>query len=362
MTIKELKDTLTIDNIRTLVELMGGVISYEDDDQWISNTICHGGKKQKLYFYKDDKNFHCYSECGHMDIITLVQKVNDFEYINQAINWICIKLNIDNCEYGFGKQEPLDDWKFIHSLKSKRIRNNDKVEEFTILPKSILNMFQPLYHLDWINEGISIETMKKYNISYSTWQQKIVIPHYDINGNLIGIRGRTMIEEEIETFGKYAPLRTGNSDRKFYNHNLGNNLYGLHVNKDVILSKRKIMLVESEKSVLQCDTIFGDDNFTVALCGSNLTKQQIKIILSLKPIEVIIALDRQYEFVGSDEYLKWEKKIKDKFITPLVPYTKVSVLWDTVGLLDYKDSPTDKGKDVLLQLMDDKIYGRTINK
>ena len=122
------------------------------------------------------------------------------------------------------------------------------------------------------------------------------------------------------------------------------------------------MLVESEKSVLQCDTIFGDDNFTVALCGSNLTKQQIKIILSLKPIEVIIALDRQYEFVGSDEYLKWEKKIKDKFITPLVPYTKVSVLWDTVGLLDYKDSPTDKGKDVLLQLMDDKIYGRTINK
>ena len=36
----------------------------------------------------------------------------------------------------------------------------------------------------------------------------------------------------------------------------------------------------NEKSVLQCDTIFGDDNFTVALCGSNLTKQQIKIILN----------------------------------------------------------------------------------
>ena len=72
-------------------------------------------------------------------------------------------------------------------------------------------------------------------------------------------------------------------------------------------------------------------------------------------------MDRQYEFVGSDECLKWQKKIKDKFITPLVPYAKVSVLWDTVGLLDYKDSPTDKGKDVLLQLMDDKIYGRTIS-
>ncbi len=34
------------------------------------------------------------------------------------------------------------------------------------------------------------------------------------------------------------------------------------------------MLVEAEKSVLQTDTMFGDKNFTVALCGSNLTDYQ----------------------------------------------------------------------------------------
>ena len=34
----------------------------------------------------------------------------------------------------------------------------------------------------------------------------------------------------------------------------------------------------------------------------------------------------------------------------------VTVLWDVNGLLNYKDSPTDKGKETLLQLMDNKIY------
>ena len=34
----------------------------------------------------------------------------------------------------------------------------------------------------------------------------------------------------------------------------------------------------------------------------------------------------------------------------------VSVLWDTNDLLGYKDSPTDRGKEILLQLMDNKIY------
>ena len=72
--------------------------------------------------------------------------------------------------------------------------------------------------------------------------------------------------------------------------------------------------------------------------------------------EVIIALDKQYEVVDSEECKKWAKHIKEKIIDKLSPYVIVTVLWDTSGLLDYKDSPTDKGKETLLQLMDSKIY------
>ena len=121
------------------------------------------------------------------------------------------------------------------------------------------------------------------------------------------------------------------------------------------------MLVEAEKSVLQTDTMFGDDNFTVALCGSNLTDRQIKIILELGVREVIVALDKQFTTIDSEECVKWAKMIKEKIVNRLAPYVKVSILWDTKNLLDYKDSPTDKGKEVLLQLMQDKLYGETSN-
>ena len=79
------------------------------------------------------------------------------------------------------------------------------------------------------------------------------------------------------------------------------------------------------------------------------------MILSLGLREVIVALDRQYEKLGNEEHNKWVEHIKKNIILPLVPYVNISIIWDTNNLLDYKDSPTDKGKDILLKLMENKI-------
>lgn len=50
-------------------------------------------------------SFHCYTECGQLDIIGVVMGYKDYEQeeFQKAINWICVKLNLDNCEYGFRK-------------------------------------------------------------------------------------------------------------------------------------------------------------------------------------------------------------------------------------------------------------------
>lgn len=355
MTAQDLKDKLTEEDIRTLLlDHMGATIFYEDEEQWISDTICHHGSRPKLYYYKDSSSFHCYTECGQMDILAVVMGYKGYEpeELHKAINWICIKLNIDNCDYGFGKQEQISDWDFISKYK----RNNKKeIVNKPLVPydKSILRIFQKLYTEEWIKEGISILTMEKYNIMYSTWQQKIIIPHFDVNSQLIGVRGRSLLDEDIEIFGKYTPFKVG---RRFYNHSLGQNLFGLNHNMKAIQKKRKIMLVEAEKSVLQTDTMFGDENFTVALCGSNLTDYQKGMILMLGVREVIVALDKQYMTLDSDECKKWAAHIKSKIIDKLSPYVIVTVIWDTNDLLSYKDSPTDDGKDTLLKLMDNKIY------
>lgn len=354
MTAQELKSKLTEDDIKKLLELMGATFYYEDDDMWITDTICHHGTKPKLYFYKDSMSFHCYTECGQLDIIGVVMGYKGYEQeeFQKAINWISVKLNLDNHVYGFGKQEQISDWEFIKKYKkNKKVKPKDKI----LVPydKNILNIFQHFYCQSWIEEGISVETMKKYNILYSTWQQKIIIPHYDMNNNLVGVRSRALLPDDIELFGKYAPFKICN---KFYNHSLGLNLFGLNHNINAIQKKRKIMLVEAEKSVFQTDTMFGEDNFTVALCGSNLTDYQKGMILMLGVREVIVALDKQYQTLDSDECKNWSQHIKDKIIDKLSPFVSVSVLWDSTNLLGYKDSPTDRGKETLLKLMENKIY------
>ena len=365
MTASELKERLTEEDIKVLLTThMNAEISYEDDVQWISTTVCHHGTSQKLYYYKDSMAFHCYTECGQMDILGLVIGFLDIEdderKLYKAINWICKKINIDNCEYGFGntKEATITDWDFIKKIKGHRRKKLDRGRiEKVVYDSSIMKIFTEQYYQGWIDEGISIESMQKYSIMYSTWQQRIIIPHYDIGNNLVGVRGRAMLEDDVEQYGKYTPFRIG---KYFFNHTLGQNLYGLNQNIKAVQDKRKIMLVEAEKSVLQTDTMFGDDNFTVALCGSKLTDYQMGMIRMLGVREVIVALDRQYEVVGSKEYDKWIRHINKYFNKPLSPYVKVTVLLDTFSLLPYKASPTDMGKETLLELMDNKIYVGTV--
>lgn len=356
MDAKELKNKLNPEQIKIILESLGGVIWYEDDEKIILNTICHGGDSpNKLYYIKDGNYFFCYTHCGQTDIFAIVSEVKDFN-LPQSINYICTLLGISQMKEGFGKEESvlLDDWTFINSYKRKYEKINKIDKECEVLDENTLNMFQKIYSDDWVKDGISLEVMEKYNILYSTLKQSIIIPHYNVENKLIGIRQRATIQEDIDCFGKYTPFSICGD---MYNHPLSTNLYGLNRNKDCIKRTKKVMIVESEKGALQAATMFGvDNNFTVALCGcSKISKIQRQLLQDLGVVEVIIALDRQYEKVGSEEYKKWRDHITNKIINPLLPYFNVSVIWDTEGLLGYKDSPTDRGKEVLLKLMKSKI-------
>ena len=129
----------------------------------------------------------------------------------------------------------------------------------------------------------------------------------------------------------------------------------MHVVKDKILKCKKVMLVEAEKSVLQAYSYFREDSFVVGLCGFNITQTQIKIILKeLKVEEVIVGFDRDYEESDSYEATAYYQKIIKK-VAPLVPFCRVYLVLDKENRLEYKDSPTDRGKDILVKLMKEKI-------
>ena len=189
--------------------------------------------------------------------------------------------------------------------------------------------------------------MDKFNILYSISQNKIIIPHYDINNNLIGIRGRALNKWEIENIGKYMPVKIENT---WYKHPLSLNLYGLNINKDNIRKNGYVFLFEAEKSVLQFEN-FQQDNCAVAVCGSNFNKFQLNLLIKeCHPKEIIICFDKE-ENKGEDKYFMKLWNICQKYKN----YCNFSFIYDRENLLDMKDSPSDKGELIFNQLKEKRV-------
>lgn len=341
--VEKIKNKLTTEDVDRLIYSFGGTKGADLDEYNIYSTVCHnhdGTGKHKLYFYKNSKTFYCYTGCQSLDIIGLVESALELDF-KKSISYLSDFLNIQNtlAPVGFGK---------ILSLKPVEKQEQEDIE--VILPtfdNNILNLFMKFNCPEWLSEGISPETMSKYSIMYYLDQHKIIIPHYNIEGELVGIRGRALLKEDLDKGQKYMPVYIGD---KGYTHSLMNNLYGLNLTKQTIEKIKKVIVFEGEKSVLLMDTFYGEFNCSVAVCGSKIHKSHARILNELGVEEVVIAFDKQYRNLHEKDL--WRKKIY-KSLKYLLPFCKVSVIWDDIenGLLAYKDSPVDKGKEIFKKLL-----------
>ena len=203
------------------------------------------------------------------------------------------------------------------------------------------------YPPEWLNDGISEQTMDKFNIRYSTIQNKIIIPHYNINNELVGIRGRALNEWEVENIGKYMPVQI---EGKWYSHPLSLNLYGLNFTKNNVKKNRICYIFESEKSVMQCDG-FQMDNCAAAVCGSQLNKWQVKILIKeCHPQEIVVCFDKE-EQPPDEVYFNKLYKLCSKYKN----YANFSFIYDREKLLEMKDSPSDKGEEIFRRLLDKRV-------
>ena len=361
-----LKNKLTINQISQLLAELGGEPTIEKNGSiLIAQTICHnhpGEGSHKLYYYDNTKLFKCYTDCSStfdiFELIIKIKKLNDNIELSlkDAINFVAAFFNLqdDNFENGFFNLESAEDWKILSKYDRRKEKENfSQTVELKTLNKDLLKYMPTPHILSWEQEGISSEVMLNRGICYNPISQAILIPHYDIKGNLIGIRERTLVEEN-EVYGKYHPaiLKT-----VMYNHPLGFNLYNLNNSKDAISSIKKAIVWEGEKSCLLYASYFGEENdITCAVCGSSLTNYQVQLLLSLGVEEIIIGFDKQFQTEGDEEWKRWTKKLTD-IHTQYGKLCQISFLFDKEGkFLKYKDSPIDEGKDIFLQLFKERIY------
>ena len=359
----EIRQALGLENIYDLLIEWGGDPEYTEFGI-LSSTICHnppGEGSRKLYFYENTGLFRCYTGCDSaFDIFELCSKVMKIQYdeefdLNDSVLWVARRVGLSGMIKDDDMGKTLDDWKILSNYsRIQEIELKDNKVTLKDYDKTILDRLNyKIKILPWLDEGISQEVIDKAHIGFYPGADQITIPHYDINGRFVGLRGRTMCKNEAELYGKYRPMKINN---QLYNHPLGMNLYGLNWSKNAIGIMKKAIIFESEKSVLKYATDFGwNNNISVACCGSNISSHQIQLLLDCGAQEIIIAFDRQFQEIGDAEFqhLKLNLlKIRTKFKNDVL----ISFIFDKNMITGYKDSPIDDGKEKFLQLYKERIF------
>lgn len=183
----------------------------------------------------------------------------------------------------------------------------------------------------WEQEGISFESMEKFQVRYDPFSDRIVYPIRNMKGDIINVCGRTLDpdykEKKLRKYTYFKPL------------GILDTIYGFAENREEIMKKKEIILFEGAKSVMIANS-WGICN-TGAILTSHLNPYQFKELIKMG-VKIVFALDAEVDIR------------EDINIMKLIPYAPVYWVRNRRGLLDDKDSPVDKGEEVFRTLYEER--------
>lgn len=341
MTISELKEYIYNEKKieYVLKELGCHDIRYNEQKEYYSAAHIDGDNPMGIVIRNNEHlNYRSFSRGidyeDNKDLISLVESTKKLSFVD-ALKYLHKILDLP---FEFKKQEEKPKKKFDPLNVFKRVLRNNRnvinVEDIHILDDKLLNDYVPLLHINWLKQGITDRTRKKFKLAYSYKYRRVIIPlHYWMTGELLGFNQRTTVENYEEfNIKKYFITPT-------YPKHL--NLYGLYENYETIQKAGYVVVAESEKSVLKRDSL--GDGTVVALSGKTMSDEQARILMGLN-VEVVIALDKD---VDINEVRFLCEKFKN--------IRKVSYIWDFMGVLDSKDAPMDARNKDYQFLFDNRI-------
>jgi len=188
----------------------------------------------------------------------------------------------------------------------------------------------------WLSEGISAQSMERFQVRYDSVSNRLVFPVREMASNIINVCGRTLDENFKEKrIPKYIYMRTIGAMPT---------IFGFADNEPFIREANQLILFEGSKSVMLADT-WGIRN-TGALLTSHLSEWQMRELIRLQ-IPVVFALDKEIEVRA------------DKRICKLSKYVMVEAIVDTNGLLQPQMAPVDAGVETFQRLFNTRVRIRS---
>lgn len=206
--------------------------------------------------------------------------------------------------------------------------------------ESILGSYSQKHSMLFLMDGINHSTQDKFQIGYDFDSMRITIPQWNMNGELVGVMGR-LNSRSCSSGSRWFPIIPCSR---------GLTLYGYHLNYADIQRQRQCVILESEKSVMQMDSM--GLNYGLATCTNSISNIQAKYIKALMVEEVIVGFDE-----GLEEEQLIEAAQKVKIHNPLFK-NKVGYIFDENNELlpkGSKASPTDLGIRTFKKIMRTKV-------
>lgn len=222
----------------------------------------------------------------------------------------------------------------------KKIIQSDRLEEEYLTEHSELEL-PPAGCLSerFLKDNIPLITQEEWGVRYSHEDDAILIPIYSFDGKLVGCKARANTDDDYNhrwwAYIGYPKTQVA---------------YGLWQNYPKIINGKSVFIFESEKSVLQCSGYgFGS---AVAVAGHSISRTQKRIIQSLMCDNVVVAFD---EGLDEDEVRAEAEKLK---VNNHIIANRVGYVYDRdhdVLKAGSKDSPSDNGKQALIELLKKKV-------
>ena len=232
--------------------------------------------------------------------------------------------------------EPRRQYQLFNGIYAN-IGRNSKMEA-KVYDEHILDEYRPVANLRFLKDHISIESQLKFALSYNVETQRILIPIRNIYGDLCGVKARRNYDTDTADDPKYI-----------YEWPCAKSLllYGAHENYAHLMNADRIVIGESEKFVLACDS-YGY-NSAVSIMGSALSSEQAKILLGFNAKEYCFMLDE-----GLDPRIIYNNAKLLKSFAAMRECKITYFDWQNSLSVGEKESPADNGKETFYHILNNE--------
>lgn len=315
-----------------LLEYAQQTVDFEQKgvDSWFAHCPRHVDKTASLAITPSKNLFHCFScNCGGniLNWLTTFEELSFPEALNKLANL---------SGKDFNSLKTCDAMAFYKELRDQQgeVKNEKFERQILDIQTDYYDKYSDVIPQEWLDEGITEESMRKYDIRIDDNANRIVYPVLDADFNLIGVKGRTR-------FANYKALKLP----KYINYKKIGALdffTGMKLAEPYIKESGRVIIVEGIKTVMKLDG-WGYYN-AVSAETSDITEQQLIILIRMGVKTAVIAFDEDVKLAKINSIVKDMKN-----------YMNVEVVINKMNLLSEKDSPVDKGREVWEKLYNERI-------